>query len=489
MLKTVGLTKEYEATVALSSFDIDVSPGEVIGVIGENGAGKSTLMKLLAGIVQPTTGNIEWDGKSVHFRDTSDSSRAGIQIVHQELNISPTLSAEDNIFLGQELGKGLINRSETRRKANELLNRVGAKFSSSAICGELSIAEQQLVEIAKALSKEARLIIFDEPTAVLSEPESAKLFEIIGALKKAGVAVLYVSHRLPEILRICGRIVVLRDGIKVSDQSPELLTESDLANLMVGRKLDDIFPQKSEPSDLEILSVEDFSVPGFASGITFAVRSGEILGFGGLIGSGRTETCEAIFGVRSGGGIVSVEGVPVRKLTLKHTMAAGIAYVSEDRKGKGLVTSMSIEENICLASLRYLSSVAKRHAKSMIWIKDLKIKVGDPTLPMTSLSGGNQQKCSVAKWLETKPRVIILDEPTRGIDVGSKAEMYRLIASLAAEGLAVIVISSEMPELIGLAHRVAIFREGKIVGELTGEDITESGIMSLAAGVQGEVAA
>jgi ribose transport system ATP-binding protein len=489
VLKTVGLSKDYEATSALSSFDFSVLPGEVVGVIGENGAGKSTLMKLLAGIISPTNGHLEWNEQIVQFRDTKDSSKAGIQIVHQELNLIPTLSVEDNIFLGQERGRGFINRSETRRLASELLKKVGAKFLSNAMCGDLSIAEQQLVEIAKALSREAKLIIFDEPTAVLSEPESEKLFEIIGALQKQGVAVLYVSHRLPEILQICSRIVVLRDGVKVADQNPEGLTESDLANLMVGRKLEDIFPDRTIPQAEIAMSVEHLAVPGFGQDIKFSIRKGEILGFAGLIGAGRTETCEAIFGVRAGKGLISVGGTPVGKLTLANALRAGIAYVSEDRKGKGLVVNMSIDENICLACLRELSTVTKRHRTGSKWIEDLKIKVSDSTLPMTSLSGGNQQKCSVAKWLETNPKVMILDEPTRGIDVGSKAEMYRLIGSLAESGLAVIVISSEMPELIGLAHRVAVFREGEIVGELDGDAITEIGIMALAAGVNSEVAA
>jgi ribose transport system ATP-binding protein len=489
VLKTVGLSKEYEATVALSPLDFIVEAGEVIGVIGENGAGKSTLMKLLAGIVQPTQGHIEWNGTAVRFRDTKETSRVGIQIVHQELNLIPTLSVEDNIFLGQELGKGFVNRTETRRLTSILLDKVGAKFAPNALCEDLSIAEQQLVEIAKALSKEAKLIIFDEPTAVLSEPESEKLFEIIGSLQKQGVAILYVSHRLPEVLKICNRIVVLRDGVKVADQDPAGLTESDLANLMVGRKLKDIFPEKIPAKSQVAMTVSHLSVPGFTKDISFSVKEGEILGFAGLIGSGRTESCEAIFGVRQGKGAVSVREHTIGNLTLANALAAGIAYVSEDRKGKGLVVSMSIDENISLASLRSLNSAAKRQVVGKKWIDDLKIRVSDSSLPMTSLSGGNQQKCSVAKWLETKPKVIILDEPTRGIDVGSKAEMYRLIGSLAASGLAVIVVSSEMPELIGLAHRVAVFREGKIVGELSGEEITEVGIMALAAGVKSEVAA
>ena len=487
VLETVALTKEYDATVALSAFDFVVAPGEIVGIIGENGAGKSTLMKLLAGIVQPTSGQILLDQHPISFRNTKDSSQAGIQIVHQELNLIPTLSVEDNIFLGQERGLGIVNRKETRNLAIELLSRVGAKYSPAVLCGDLSIAEQQLVEIAKALSKKARLIIFDEPTAVLSEPESEKLFDIIGTLHEQGVTVLYVSHRLPEILRICSRIIVLRDGEKVNDLKPEGLTEAELANQMVGRKLEDIFPQRIDPSDQVVMKVSSLTVPGFSKDINFSVRQGEILGFAGLIGSGRTETCEAIFGVRKGTGQVSVNGKDLGRLTLNSALKAGIAYVSEDRKGKGLVVSMSIDENICLATLQKLNTASKRHKTGMKWISDLKIKVSDSTLPMTSLSGGNQQKCSVAKWLEIKPKVVILDEPTRGIDVGSKAEMYRLIGALAASGLAVIVVSSEMPELIGLAHRVVVFREGNIVGELVGKEITETGIMSFAAGVKSEV--
>ncbi|MBS1700759.1 MAG: sugar ABC transporter ATP-binding protein [Armatimonadetes bacterium] len=488
MLKTVGLTKAYEATVALDAFDFEVLAGEVVGVIGENGAGKSTLMKLLSGIIQPTAGHIEVDEKPVRMKDTTHASRLGIQIVHQELNLIPTLSAEDNLFLGAEKGSALVDRNATRREAVSLLDRVGAKFAPTTLCEDLSIAEQQLVEIAKALSKKARLLILDEPTAVLSDVESRMLFDIVAKLRADGVAILYVSHRLPEILEICSRIVVLRDGQKVADQDPTGLSESDLANLMVGRKLEDVFPTKAPIQDETVLEVESFSVPGYAKGVSFSVRAGEILGFAGLIGSGRTETCEGVVGVRSGRGKVSVRGKTLPSLSITATKKAGLVYVSEDRKGKGLVVSMSIEENMALANLNSLNSTKKRLANAAKWISDLKIKVPDASLPMTSLSGGNQQKCSVAKWLETDPAVIILDEPTRGIDVGSKAEMYRLIASLAESGLACIVISSEMPELIGLAHRVAVFREGRIVGELVGEDISEAKIMALAAGVEGEAA-
>ena len=343
MLKTVGLGKQYEATVALSGLDLEIEPGQVIGIVGENGAGKSTFMKLLAGIVTPTSGQIIVDGKAVHVRDTRTADSLGIQMVHQELNLIPTLSVEDNIFLGQEIGSAFVDRTKTRARASELLHRVGARFDPGAMCESLSIAEQQLVEIAKALSKKARIIIFDEPTAVLSEVESEKLFEIISNLKAEGTAVLYVSHRLPEVLAICDRIVVFRDGEKVAEKSPKDLTEMDLANLMVGRKLEDVFPAKNQPSDHLVLEVHNLVVPGFANGISFGVRQAEILGLAGLIGSGRTETCEAIMGFRSGNGQVVVDGKPLKGLTYEAASGAGIAYVSEDRKGKGLIVDMTIE--------------------------------------------------------------------------------------------------------------------------------------------------
>lgn len=488
MLKTAGLRKQYDATVALDSFDFEITPGEVVGVIGENGAGKSTLMKLLSGIVMPTSGEMYLDGSRVEPRNAREASALGIQIVHQELNLIPTLTAEDNIFLGQEIGSVVVDRNSTRTRAKELLDRAGAKFQPNVLCENLSVAEQQLVEIAKALSKDARIIIFDEPTAVLSEVESVKLFEIIENLRQDGVAVLYVSHRLPEILQICSRIIVLRDGVKVGDQPIGGLNEGMLANLMVGRELSDIFPQKHSAQETVALSVQEFSIPGICQDISFEVRSGEIVGIAGLIGSGRTETCEGIVGIRSGTGSVILGGEAYQNRSLDRAKQRGLVYVSEDRKGKGLVVDMSIEENVGLASLNELNTAAKRREATTKWIKDLKIKVGKSTLPMTSLSGGNQQKVSVARWLQTQPKVIILDEPTRGIDIGSKSEMYNLISDLAKSGLACIVISSEMPELIGLAHRVLVFRDGRIAGELVGDQISERKIMELAAGVSGAVA-
>lgn len=488
MLKTENLKKQYEAITALDSFSFSVELGEVVGVIGENGAGKSTLMKLLSGVIVPTSGSIFVNGSPVHFNSPKDASKLGIEIVHQELNLISTLSVEDNLFLGSEKGRITIDRAGTRKEAKRLLEAVGATFSPATLCEDLSIAEQQLVEIAKALSKDAKLIIFDEPTAVLSHVESEKLFELIEGLRDRGVAVLYVSHRLPEVLRLCSRIVVLRDGVLVGDQPSSGLSDRDLANMMVGRKLEDIYPPKTPAKDEVVFEVNEVSYPGATGLATFQVKAGEIVGLSGLIGSGRTELAEALFGVRPRKGGLVINGKAVAPNSIKASLNAGLAYVSEDRKGRGLVTSMSINENIALATLRDLKTVAARHHRGVHWIKELAIKVPDAELPMTSLSGGNQQKCSIAKWLQTEPKAIILDEPTRGVDVGAKAEIYRIIADLAKSGLACIVISSEMPELIGLCHRVLVFRETSILGELNGSEITEQAMMALASGVK-EVAA
>jgi ribose transport system ATP-binding protein len=460
MLETIGLGKTYGATLALVDFNIAVQPGEVIGVIGENGAGKSTFMKLLSGVITPTTGQIILDGKAQNFTKPLDAIQAGISMVHQELNLIPTLSVEDNLFLGKELGKTIVNRSQTRLRAVELLQRVGASFSPTTLCGDLSVAEQQLVEIAKAISEKARIVIFDEPTAVLSDIESEKLFELIGNLKAEGIAVLYVSHRLPEILRLCDRLVVLRDGNKVGEADPKDMTVRELADLMVGRPVSDIYPTKSDSTGNEVL----------AEFCGQTIHKGEILGFGGLIGSGRTELCESMIGLRK-------PNVPI---SLNKSY---IGYVSEDRKGKGLVTSMSITDNLALANLNEFNNQSKRSSNANHWIESLGIKTKNPDLPMTSLSGGNQQKCSIGKWLATNPQLLILDEPTRGVDVGAKAEIYQLIADLASKGTAIILISSELPELIGLSHRILVFRDQSIVGEIKQESMNEKNIMALAAGV------
>ena len=487
MIEAKGLTKAFGNNVALDSFEIAIQPGEIIGVIGENGAGKSTFMKLLSGVHKPTAGSILIDGQPQNFATPREAIGKGIAMVHQELNLIPTLNAADNIFLGREKGGITVRKRETLAEANELLQKVGANFTAEVLCGDLSVAQQQLVEIAKAISQNPKLIIFDEPTAVLGEQESVELFRLIKTLKDQGVAVLYVSHRLPEILSLSDRLVVLRDGVKVGEYPTAGQTESTLANLMVGRPLADIFPQRSATgtagvSPATALEVNQLSSPPLVKDVSLTLKEGEILGIAGLIGSGRTEFAEALVGLRPS---TATQISPIGRIkNYRDAIAKGIIYISEDRKGKSLVTSMSIRDNICLAALRDLKGKPKQQETTRTWIERLGIKVADPELPMTSLSGGNQQKCAIAKSLVLNPKVLILDEPTRGVDVGAKAEIYSLIAQLAAEGMSCIVISSEMPEIIGLCHRALVFRDGRVEGELQQSELSEANIMRLAAGVK-----
>jgi ribose transport system ATP-binding protein len=487
MILVTGLTKAFGSNVALDAFDISIQPGEIIGVIGENGAGKSTFMKLLSGVHQPSGGAIQIEGSSKSFATPREAQAEGIAMVHQELNLIPTLNAADNIFLGREKGGLTVNRKETIEEAAELLRLVGANFGPEALCGDLSVAQQQLVEIAKAISQKPKLIIFDEPTAVLGEQESVELFTLIRGLKEQGVAVLYVSHRLPEILSLTDRLVVLRDGVKVGEYPTAGQTEGSLADLMVGRPLADIFPQRTtDPAHAPIaLEVNQLTSLPLVQEVSLKLHKGEILGIAGLIGSGRTEFAEALVGLRkSSVNSVAIDGTSVKISGLQDALKNGIAYISEDRKGKGLITSMSIRDNICLAALRQLSNKPKQQETTANWIQNLSIKVADAELPMTSLSGGNQQKCAIAKWLALNPKILILDEPTRGVDVGAKAEIYALIAKFAQEGMSCIVISSEMPEIIGLCHRALVFRDGNVEGELQQNELTEANIMRLAAGIK-----
>lgn len=474
MLEAVGLGKSFGPTVALHALDLKIGPGEIVAVIGENGAGKSTLMNLLAGVHTPTNGEVRLDGVAMAFKNPRAALDAGIAIVHQELNLIPTLSAEDNLFLGRELcARGAIDRTQTRREAVSLLERVGAKYAADAMVEDLTIAQRQLIEIAKALSVKARYVIFDEPTAVLSEIESERLFALIRELKSQGVGVLYVSHRLPEILTLVDRIVVLRDGEFVAEADPKQVDEGELAELMVGRPVNDLYPPKPERRTEVAIEIK-------RARAEFSVRRGEIVGLAGLIGSGRTELCEEIVGLRRGEVEVTIDGKRQGIRDYRDAIAHGLAYVSEDRKGRGVHLTMSIADNLNLA---VLDRISDRVAESRRWVDAFGIKTENPENPVSSLSGGNQQKVSMAKWTATNPKVLFLDEPTRGVDVGAKAEIYRLIAQMAADGMACVVVSSELPELIGLCHRLLVMRENEIVGELAGDAMTESAIMRLAAGV------
>ncbi len=502
------IVKDFPATRALDGVSLSFGRGEVHGLVGENGAGKSTLMKILAGLQSPDAGSILVGGKPVEIGSVADANALGIAMIHQELNLVGSLSVAENIFLGREPRRlGFVRRRAMESQAASLLVHVGARIDPRARVETLSVAEQQLVEIAKALAVDARFLIMDEPTAVLSARETKALFALIRRLSASGVSVVYISHLLPEVLSLCTRISVLRDGKLVTTVGPRESTEASLASLMVGRELADVYPTKLPPraqaGTPAAIELRGLQVPPIVDDVSLKVMPGEIVGIAGLVGSGRTEAAESVVGLRHATrGSVFVDGRLVRFRNPREALAAGVAYVSEDRKGRGVHLGMSCVENVTLAHLgsygRWFPSAARERAAARGWIERLAIRCPDMHAPIRTLSGGNQQKFAVAKWLDAKPRVLILDEPTRGIDLGAKREMYRLIAELAAQGLACVVISSELPELIGLCHRIVVMRQGRTVGEVggaasdadgsampaDGNSMTEERIMFLAAGVE-----
>jgi len=475
---------EFPAVRALDGVTIAFEAGEVHGIVGENGAGKSTLMKILSGVQHATSGTILLDGEPVSLHGVRGALQHGIAMIHQELNLVDELNVAENVFLGREISKGgMLDRAKMVELTTDILRQVHAPFAANVKVGQLSIAGKQLVEIAKAVAIDASILIMDEPTAVLSEPEAASLFELISRLKERGTTILYISHRLTEVCAICDRITVLRDGSWVTTVDANGANPSELARLMVGRPIRDFYPAKvAAPDGKPILELDQFC------GASFSVRPGEILGLAGLVGAGRTELAEAIIGIRpTESGTIRLNGLPVKLRSPKKAMTHGVVYVSEDRKGLGLHLSLGVIQNVTLANLRAYGRIVLNHQKEResaeSWKKDLDIRAGDLEGPAINVSGGNQQKIAIAKWLETKPKVIILDEPTRGVDVGAKREMYNLIQKLAGDGMACIVISSELPEILGLCHRAIIMREGKVVGQLAGEELSEEAVMHLAAGV------
>jgi ribose transport system ATP-binding protein len=488
-LETRSLTKRFPAVTALEDVSLTFEPGQVHGIVGENGAGKSTLMRLLAGINEPTSGEILIDGQPAHLHSTHDAARRGIAMIHQELNLVDELTVGENIMLGREPRRNIfLDRAALRTSATEALKQVNANLDPDTRLGDLSIASQQLVEIAKAVSLDAELIIMDEPTAVLSERETESLMSLVRELKERGATILFISHHLSEVAAICDQVTVLRDGRWIATLPASSVTPQSLATLMVGREMEDVYPPKLGAVQDSLEAVPAAPRLKVEGNVAFEVAKGEILGIAGLVGSGRTELAEAIVGLRPGVKVLR-DG---RELSIRgpfDAMRNGIAYVSEDRKGAGLVLPMDVRDNIVLANIRAyanpLLNKSSAHRAANSWIEKLGIRVADASAQVGTLSGGNQPKVAVAKWLDTGPEVLILDEPTRGIDVGAKREMYALIHDLAAQGMACVVISSEMTELIGLCHRILVLKEGRLAGELSGDDLTEERIMHMAAGVAG----
>ena len=491
MLEVDDISKSFPAVKALDGVSLRVDAGEVHGVIGENGAGKSTLMKILAGIQPPDQGSLSLNGSPYRPRHVNDASEAGVVMIHQELNLVDDLSVAENIMLGREPRRfGVLDFGAMRKESARILDEIGATIDPRTRVGDLPVAQQQLVEIAKALSQETRVLILDEPTAVLSERETTLLFRLIRRLREQGVAIVYISHLLPEILDLCDRITVLRDGRVVAETTPAESDPDHLASLMVGRELVDVYPPRSSiECDTRRLTVRGLSVPGHASAVDFDIAPGEIVGLAGLVGSGRTEVAEAIVGLRPiTAGEIRLDDEPVRFRSTRDALDRGVAYVSEDRKGRGILVDLSCVENTTLPNLAAYGKVVphrrRERAATEAWIERLDIRCPDPRSPIRTLSGGNQQKFAVASRLDSEPSVILLDEPTRGVDVGAKRELYHLIAGLAERGLACLMISSELPELIGLCHRIVVMQQGRVAGVVDGPTATEESIMRLAAGVE-----
>jgi ribose transport system ATP-binding protein len=488
LLQATGLTKAYPGVRALKGVGVSVRGGEVLAVIGENGAGKSTLMKILAGVQQPDSGSIQVQGVPVELPTVQAAQRLGIALIHQELNLADNLDLADNIFLGRErLRHGLIDERRHHAEARIHLASVGLELDPATPVGTLSLGQQQLVEIAKALSVDARVLIFDEPTSSLSSGEAIHLFRVIRDLRARGVAVVYISHRLGEVKELADRVLVLRDGENAGELARGEIHHAAMVRLMVGRDLSQFYahqPLTPGPVLLEVDGLRTAAHPRHP--LRFRVHAGEIVGVAGLVGAGRTEMLEALFGVTPAvGGVVRVAGREVRPASPQEAIGAGLALVPEDRKRQGVILEMAVRENLSLAALRRDSP---RGFLSRLWedalasdtIRDLRVRTPSAQQSVRFLSGGNQQKVVLGKWLTLKPKVLLLDEPTRGIDIGAKHEIYRLMEELSRQGVAILFVSSELEEILGLSDRVLVLHEGRITGELPRGALSEEAVLHLA---------
>lgn len=493
VVRTRGLTKRFPGVLALDGVDFELRPGEVHALVGENGAGKSTLIKVLTGVHRPDGGDLEYRGGPVRFDTPLRAQRAGISTIYQEVNLLPLLSVARNLYLGREPRRfGLIDFPRMHREAREALRAHGVDADVRRPLRDLSIGARQMVALARAVTSDARVVVMDEPTSSLEPREVRTLFDVIGSLRERGIAVVYVSHRLDELYEVCDRVTVLRDGRVVHSGAMAELERLRLISLMLGRDMEEVRREGSTTfsgdhatrDETPALEAEGLTARHRLHGVSLRIRPGEVVGLGGLLGSGRTETAKAVAGALPlDAGRISVVGVPVRRRTVAGAIRAGISLLPEDRKHEGIVPGLSVRENIALAALPRLSRfglVSERRVDRVVevFMERLRIKAVGPSQKVEELSGGNQQKVLLARWLALNPKVLLLDEPTRGIDVGAKAEVQRLVDELAEEGLGVLLISSDLEELVEGADRVVVLKDGAVVGELTGDGVTERGLMA-----------
>jgi ABC-type sugar transport system ATPase subunit len=494
VLKMERISKSFPGVQALDNVHLEVLPGEIHGLLGENGAGKSTLMKILSGVYQKDSGHIFLDGQEIAVNNPHHAQLLGISIIYQELNLMPNLTVAENVFIGREPNRAhFVQWGKLHQQTRELTDRLGIQLSPTATVRNLSVAEQQMVEIARALSIRSRVIIMDEPTSALTENEVQHLFSIMRGLKAQGLGVIFITHRLEEVFEICDRITVLRDGAYVGTIDAKTATRDQLIRMMVGRSVSDYFSKEASTPGEVILEVRNLSRTGTVddptasvlNNVSFQVRAGEILGLAGLVGSGRTDLARCVFGVdRRDSGQIFLNGQLVDIRSPRDAIRLGMGFVPEDRKLQALFLSMSVEENASMASLGsvsrfgFIQGSARRHMVSE-YVKTLSIRLASLDQEVLDLSGGNQQKVVIARWLALRPRILIVDEPTRGIDVGAKAEVHALMSQLAREGVAIVMISSELPEVMGMSDRMLVMREGRVVGEVMRDQATPEQVMTM----------
>lgn len=485
-----GIDKSFGSNQVLKQAGFTLESGEVHALMGENGAGKSTLMKILTGVYTKDAGTVLVDGKEVNYKNPQEAEKAGIVFIYQELNVMFDLTVEENLFMGKEIhGKfGICDKKAMQKKAQEALNILGVNISPKTVMAELSVGQQQMVEICKALMADAKVIIMDEPTAALTQSETVALFKVIESLRKKGVSMVYISHRMEEIFELCDRITVLRDGSYIGVKNIPETNMNEIVKMMIGREIGERYPSRNVKIGKEVLKVKELTRKGTFHDVNISVRAGEVLGVSGLMGAGRTEIMQAIFGNLSyESGTIEIDGKEVKISNPRQAMEHGIGFITEDRKTEGLMLDKSIRENISLCNLRRISksSVISREAeKNMVAeaIKDLHIKCFGSYHECNNLSGGNQQKVVLAKWILTNPKILILDEPTRGVDIGAKKEIYSIINKLAAQGVAIIMVSSELPEVLGMSDNIMVVREGEVRGIISYEEANQERVMTLATG-------